>query len=352
MKLLRLYHFLPPLQGGMEKHVYRLSQEQIKLGVDVFVIFNGGDCNNLPGLRVLSQLNLRKIKPQLFREMLFYAAIIFNRKKIPSNFDALHVHGDWGGFLFAYILSVVFGIPRRCASIHGKMKNGFPHKFIYKFILARYDAIYCTGLNEYFLIKSFGIDCVFKQNSGIDYYEDGDSTGKAYDVVGVGSIIPVKNFSLFVDIARKLKKYKFLIVGGGVEENLLKSYCESNEVKNVSFAGNVSYKEVFNKMHKSKVFLSTSYSEGTPTAMLEAMACGLAVVTYKSNDYSDIIDDGVNGMIVDEMSVDKFCEAIEFILTDDSIYGNISYMNKIIGLNNSWSVVAARISSIISGEIK
>jgi len=50
--------------------------------------------------------------------------------------------------------------------------------------------------------------------------------------------------------------------------------------------------EVAHQLRNARNCLTTSFVEGTPAALLEAMACALVVVTSKSNVYDELIKAG------------------------------------------------------------
>ena len=63
----------------------------------------------------------------------------------------------------------------------------------------------------------------------------------------------------------------------------------------------------------------SSHYEGFPMVMIEAMACGLPVVTF---DYKcgprDIIDDGMNGLLVKEGDIEGLATALIKIMENVS----------------------------------
>jgi len=63
------------------------------------------------------------------------------------------------------------------------------------------------------------------------------------------------------------------------------------------------------------VFVLPSQYEGTPKALLEAMACGLAVVGTNVPGIRELIQDGVNGLLC-EPDVKAISEAIARLLND------------------------------------
>lgn len=67
-------------------------------------------------------------------------------------------------------------------------------------------------------------------------------------------------------------------------------------------------------MRTARLFLNTSATEGSPTAALEAMACGLPVVLTPSNDYSAIIEQGVNGWVTGSADPAELVSAMDLFL--------------------------------------
>ena len=107
LRILRVYPFLPPLSGGMEKHILRLTEEQRRLNCEVVLAYNQGQVTDPSDIRLLSFFNLRKIKPQSLRDLVFYIALILKIVRRRDRFDIVHVHGDWSAFLFARCLRYI-----------------------------------------------------------------------------------------------------------------------------------------------------------------------------------------------------------------------------------------------------
>jgi len=57
-------------------------------------------------------------------------------------------------------------------------------------------------------------------------------------------------------------------------------------------------------------FLVTSTAEGTPNPALESMACGVPCIATKVGNMEEIIDDSINGFLVDKVDVTDFKDAI------------------------------------------
>ena len=95
----------------------------------------------------------------------------------------------------------------------------------------------------------------------------------------------------------------------------------------VEFLGVLQPQEVAYKMQHSRAFVQhsvhTTYgdSEGTPVAMLEAMACGLPVISTMHNGIADTITHNVDGYLVPEFDVDAMAAGMCKVL-EDGEYAN------------------------------
>ena len=69
-------------------------------------------------------------------------------------------------------------------------------------------------------------------------------------------------------------------------------------------------------LHSFSVFALPSLAEGTPVSMLEAMACGLPVVASTVGGIPEVVDDGVQGLLVPVGDVDALTAALERLAGD------------------------------------
>ncbi len=110
------------------------------------------------------------------------------------------------------------------------------------------------------------------------------TVGKPYDLIGIGSLIDVKNYELWIEVIRlvKLKKpdIKTILVGDGDQRQKLESLIQKNQLQNnITLAGNKKREEVFQLIDQSKLFLHTSKHEGQGYIFFEAMRSGLPILS-------------------------------------------------------------------------
>jgi len=63
-------------------------------------------------------------------------------------------------------------------------------------------------------------------------------------------------------------------------------------------------------LHTFSVFALPSLAEGTPVSMLEAMACGLPVVASRVGGIPEVVDEGMQGLLVPVGDVDALTDAL------------------------------------------
>lgn len=138
-------------------------------------------------------------------------------------------------------------------------------------------------------------------------------------VISAGRLDRLKNFHSLIKAFRlvcdKHKDWVLKIYGEGLElQNLQRQIVEQGLQDNVFLMGLA--KDMMSAMTQSSIFGFTSLSEGFGLVLIEAMECGVPVVSYQChNGPKDIITDGVDGFLVpvgdEQMLAEKICTIIE-----------------------------------------
>jgi ubiquinone/menaquinone biosynthesis C-methylase UbiE len=109
-----------------------------------------------------------------------------------------------------------------------------------------------------------------------------------------------KNHDMFLSTASELKKSgvaaKYLLVGDGPLFNTMKIKAQEIGLENdVIFAG--TRHNIPQLLSLMDIFVLTSRQEGLPNVILEAMSCGLPVITTDIGGIPEIINDRINGFL-------------------------------------------------------
>jgi 1,2-diacylglycerol 3-alpha-glucosyltransferase len=125
----------------------------------------------------------------------------------------------------------------------------------------------------------------------------------------VGRLAPEKNLTLllrsFYGVASTYDQVRLLIVGDGPERENLESQVRLMGIgSKVYFAGMIDYKQIPAYLSASDLFVSPSSSETFGLSTVEAMAAGLPTLGIDAPGTSDIIQDGITGLVsTDDLAV-------------------------------------------------
>lgn len=126
-----------------------------------------------------------------------------------------------------------------------------------------------------------------------------------------------KNINLAVDVMSCIKENDaiLIIAGDGTDRVALLDYVqERNLAEKVMFLGAISQKDVSAFMSASDAYLSTSFFEGMSIALLEALSCGLPVVTTPTGESKTIIVNGINGFVSSSWDKEELAELLERVI--------------------------------------
>jgi glycosyltransferase involved in cell wall biosynthesis len=177
------------------------------------------------------------------------------------------------------------------------------------------------------LIVSLGVDTnVFYPNN------NGEHATTHERIMTIGNSNPIKQFYLFYLVLRELQKSisceaiiatdeKSLKIDDGIEQHWF--YPEDDF-------------ELARVYNLANLFLSTSYLEGYGLPLLEAMACGIPVVTTDSGGIHEFCQDGLNCRIVQSSNPADIAEVVLEVLLDQSLRAKIVKNGQVTAKEFHW----------------
>ena len=143
--------------------------------------------------------------------------------------------------------------------------------------------------------------------------------GSQTQLLGVGSLLPVKRWDRLLVAALKLKQQGvdciIRIAGDGPLRRTLEQQAQDlGLARMVGFLGHVN--DISKLLSDAAFLVHTSDNEGCPNVIMEAMACGRAVVAMDVGEIPKLIEDGKTGFVVGRGNVKKFVERVTTLIKD------------------------------------
>jgi len=146
----------------------------------------------------------------------------------------------------------------------------------------------------------------------------------------LGRIIRGKGLRLLLESWPKIIDYepdaRLIIIGSGIGQSnsieyVLKRKAKIEKLKNIYFLGETELPETF--LSIADIFLFPSRKEGFPNALLEAMACGIAIIASDIGGVTELISDGKTGILFPVGDSKIFAEKIIYLLKNPMIKNKI-----------------------------
>lgn len=179
-------------------------------------------------------------------------------------------------------------------------------------------------------------------HNGIDIHYDTDNVSVAQVLIDlkkqkkiiigcIGRFVEQKRYIDILDAARFLLKDRkdihFVLVGGrgNIEDykRLAKQYLIQ---ENITFTGEVN--NVLPYLKGFDIFLHASSAEGLPNVVMEAMLIGKPIIATNAGGTMDLIEDGINGIIIPPLRPDRIVEALKILLNNLELQEKMSMNNK------------------------
>jgi glycosyltransferase involved in cell wall biosynthesis len=157
-------------------------------------------------------------------------------------------------------------------------------------------------------------------------------------LIFVGRFAKEKNPHIPILIVKTLKEKGYnvnlsLVGDGELKANMEELIQKLGLNKNVKMFGWIKdRRKLFEILKESDIIVFTSKpGEGLGLTILEAMSQGLPVIATKCGGPEEVIEDGINGYLVDystdEDIVNQFVDKIEFLIKNSGVYEQISKNN-------------------------
>lgn len=174
-------------------------------------------------------------------------------------------------------------------------------------------------------------------------------------VINVGRLVEQKNQKMLIDAFAKFSKrypeYRLKIYGEGPLKDNLKKHIDDLKMNNKIFLCGIT-DNIKSELEKSKIFVLSSYYEGMPNALIEAMAVGCAVISTDCpcGGPCELIENGVNGVLIAVNNEIELVNSLEDLAQDENklkVFSenakNIAELLKTENIVKQWSAYISKV---------
>jgi len=332
--------------GGAEVQAYLKAKHLAqKEGLEViYLTSNPGDKpqeETVEGIRVLRKLRMPfplRNTFTIFREILrIKPCIVYTRMNWPAVLPIglaskiIKARTLWFAtedaplqpwFNFRSVLSALKDYKKTKIKLVPLLINAFFEDLFFNLGLRLMDEIYAQNKTQKQLLrKNFGRDAkIFKSIHEIPETEPKKSPRPM--VLWAGSFGKRKRPEIFIEIARRLPQYEFVMIGR-IKENQ-KEFLK-NAPPNLQYAGYVPFDESEKFFESAWVYVNTSEKgrEGFPNTFIQAWKHKTAVVSMNADPDGLLSEKGL-GILTDD-DLEKTVEAIRKLVDDENLRKKISH---------------------------
>jgi glycosyltransferase involved in cell wall biosynthesis len=250
--------------------------------------------------------------------------------------DLLHAH-DYKTDMLALLLARATGT-RALATVHGWTGHSHRERFLYypadKKVLSRFPRLIAVSSDIARELIDHGahptrVTTVLNAIDHRQFRRDPARVAEARAALrlspeniaigAVGRLEPQKRFDLLLEafaiLHDKRPELRLIIAGDGSLRKALDDQRRALGLTDaVAMTGHVT--DVIPLHHAFDVFVQSSDYEGTPNAVLEAMAMSTPIVATEAGGTAELVHDGVHGRIIPIGTVDRLVSATEAALAD------------------------------------
>jgi glycosyltransferase involved in cell wall biosynthesis len=281
---------------------------------------------------------------KIYAKELLLAIELADRLDRAGDVGRLHAHFAHGTTTVTWLASVITGLP---FSFTGHAKDIYtedlnPAGLLRRKLDAASFVVTCTDANRRHLeslgsatpvhVVYHGLNADFAKlvAGGVQRVEP-----SRVRLLAVGRLVRKKGLDTFVNACAALAQQgvdlEAVVAGesGEHEDEVRRRVAAAGLESRIAFPGPLTQHQLFEEYQRASVFalpcrvLEDGDRDGIPNVLMEAMACGLPVVTTGVSGITELVEDGVNGLIVEPDRPEELADALHRLVKDPDLAGEL-----------------------------
>jgi glycosyltransferase involved in cell wall biosynthesis len=365
MNIGQICHIYHPHIGGVENYVYRLTKSIEHRGHNVNIYTTDLSIQNTKEREENTKYcktNFVILRNPISRE--------FAKKIKSSNEDIYHLHSPW--FITSFTASRILRKKPKVMTVHSAeivikdVKSLILNKVYYPFatnVLKDMNVLMVQGqiekkrlLSHFDLLperikivpNAIEINKFDKSGDYNKFIEKYNLREESFKILYVSRLVEAKNQIKLISALTKYiedKDIEVVLIGEGDPSYI--SRLKSIADERVHILGSVSFEDLVAAYHSADLFVFLGTWEGMPTVILEAMLCGLPILTTPVGGIPDIVTEGKNGLFVKVPIEEKdLVDRIKYFINDVDINKMSKANIEKVKTQYNWNVVANKILDV------
>jgi len=338
MNILMMTNTYTPHVGGVAQSVSSFTREYRELGHNVVVVaptykekpeqekgiiripaiqkFNGSDFSVMLPIPGYMESQLKKLRPDIIHShhpfligsTAIRAAKKYNTPLVYTHHTMYEQYTHYVPMEFPRMKEFVIHLSRGYANMADSVIA--PSNSIAQLLKER-------GVNSPIVVIPTGVYPErFKNGNGDLFREEYHIPKYAFVIGHLGRLTPEKNLGFLslaiIEFLKRKKDAYFLLVGYGPSKREIKEIFQQNQLQDrLVVAGKLQGKQLINAYHAMDLFAFSSKTETQGMVLAEAMSAGVPVVALKASGVMEVIENGVNGFMVETEETEVFTSVIK-----------------------------------------
>lgn len=153
-----------------------------------------------------------------------------------------------------------------------------------------------------------------------------------------------------LDMLREKYRFSVKIIGDGNARERLETLVQEKRLGDqIAFIGRVPREETLPYYQAADVFVLPSLNEGMSNAMLEALACGLPILSTRTGGADELVKEGQNGLFIKPRDAKSIVQALETLIEDNDLRQRMGRESRSLAERMSWENVAKEYHAVYRG---